>query len=354
MRSMMRTISTEEMWAIPAIDISDETKLCREPLVTVFMLTYNHRAYIAEAIESVVGQRCAFEFELLIGDDCSTDGTLEICKAYQRKHPHIVRLVSGRENVGATRNSYRLVCRARGRYVAFCEGDDFWTLQDGLARRVELLERHPEASLCFANTQVILHEDRARAGAHLYFRRPPAEQLRFELDDAVNICERYSHYSALLVRRHLMRHPVWLARTINGDLCLVTLAMLQGRAVHLDAVTSVYRTTTRGIWTSLGDSAQRMARLRTYSMLYLYEPRRLGFLLTRHLAPLARVTLVKYKAVKHWPGLWRHREVVGWLIRVLARHPVLLMAQLLPELAERIVRRLYGRKPPSAAGGGGA
>jgi len=138
----------EELARIPAQEISDPARLPREPLVTVRIITYNHEAYIAEAIEGVAGQKCDFPVELLIGEDCSVDRTREICLAYQRKYPGLVRLVVSPENVGTLKNSARLLARVRGRYLAQCDGDDYWLRSDALQKRVDALESHPETSMC--------------------------------------------------------------------------------------------------------------------------------------------------------------------------------------------------------------
>jgi glycosyltransferase involved in cell wall biosynthesis len=104
------------------------------------MITYNHGDYLAEAIEGVVNQQCDFPFELLIGEDASTDATLEIALDYQRRYPDRVRVIHSAKNVGMNANGTRIFERARGRYVSYCEGDDFWCTSDKLTRQVSLIE----------------------------------------------------------------------------------------------------------------------------------------------------------------------------------------------------------------------
>lgn len=114
------------------------------PLVSVVMSAYNHGEYLAQAIESVLGQRAPFGFELLIGDDCSTDDTRQVAEEYQRRHPDSIRLFTWEKNVGAYHNDVRLTGVSRGAYLAYCEGDDFWNTPDKLARQVAFLEAHPD------------------------------------------------------------------------------------------------------------------------------------------------------------------------------------------------------------------
>lgn len=125
-----------------------------EPLVSVKMITYNHAPYIAQAIEGVLQQKTNFPFELVIGEDCSTDGTREIVFEFQKKYPDIIRVITSDTNVGMRKNSYRTTKACRGKYVAFCEGDDYWHHPDKLRKQVEYLESHPECGMVFADCDV--------------------------------------------------------------------------------------------------------------------------------------------------------------------------------------------------------
>ncbi len=117
------------------------------PLVSILLLTYNHKKYISQAIESVLNQKTNFEFEILIGDDCSTDGTCEIVDDYQKKHPDFIKTIRSGENVGALKNEKRLMEAAEGKYLAFLEGDDYWTDSLKLQKQIEFLEANPDYGL---------------------------------------------------------------------------------------------------------------------------------------------------------------------------------------------------------------
>jgi glycosyltransferase involved in cell wall biosynthesis len=114
------------------------------PLVSVVTLTYNHEPYIAQAIESVLAQKTDFPFEYIIGEDCSTDRTRAIVDDYARRHPDVIRVVSGPVNIGAMANIIRVNGVMRGKYIATLEGDDFWNDASKLQRQVDFLERNPE------------------------------------------------------------------------------------------------------------------------------------------------------------------------------------------------------------------
>jgi len=128
-------------------EVSDAVIVLKDPLVSVCMITYNHEIYIREAIEGVVGQQTDFSFELIIGEDCSTDRTREICLEYQKKYPAIVRVLISDTNVGMCDNHRRALDACRGKYIAFCEGDDFWHHPLKLAKQVEYMEAHPDLGL---------------------------------------------------------------------------------------------------------------------------------------------------------------------------------------------------------------
>ena len=126
----------------------------KDPLVSVKMITYNHASYIAQSIECVLQQKANFPFELVIGEDCSTDGTREIVFKYQNKYPNIIRVITSDKNVGARINTIRTFKYCRGKYIAFCEGDDYWHNSHKLQKQVDYLESHPECGLLFADCHI--------------------------------------------------------------------------------------------------------------------------------------------------------------------------------------------------------
>ncbi|MBB4200278.1 hypothetical protein CCR94_08300 [Rhodoblastus sphagnicola] len=112
----------------------------QKPLVSILMLAYRHEAYIAQAIEGVLAQSCDFPIELIIAEDCSPDATRAIAEIYQCRHPEVIRIVTGDENIGVMRNFYRALAQCRGAYVAFCEGDDYWCNPTKLAKQIAMME----------------------------------------------------------------------------------------------------------------------------------------------------------------------------------------------------------------------
>lgn len=125
-----------------------------EFLVSVCIITYNHVNFIRQAIDSVLLQEINCKWEIIIADDCSTDGTREILLEYKNKNPEI-NLILQDPNVGGLNNSKDLIAAAKGKYIAILEGDDYWTDPLKLKKQIEFLEANPTCSVCFHKVKVI-------------------------------------------------------------------------------------------------------------------------------------------------------------------------------------------------------
>ena len=132
---------------MPTIEISDPSALPADPLVSVYTLAYKHERFIADTIEGVIAQKCDFPIELIIGEDCSPDRTREIVLDYQRRYPGLIRVLTSEKNVGAYANGRRCQLATRGKYVAICEGDDYWHRQDKLQMQVNAMMQNPTATI---------------------------------------------------------------------------------------------------------------------------------------------------------------------------------------------------------------
>lgn len=117
-------------------------------LVSVLMPTYNHERFIAKSIESALAQKTDFDFEILIHDDCSTDGTLKIAEDYARRFPCKIRLFTEKQNQGLLKSYKKLIESSSGKYLAVLESDDFWTDKGKLQKQVDFLEANADYGLC--------------------------------------------------------------------------------------------------------------------------------------------------------------------------------------------------------------
>lgn len=141
-----------------------------EPLVSVVCVTYNHELCIAQTIEGFLKQRTTFPVEIIIGEDCSTDRTREICLEYRDKNPDKLRLILSDENVGPYENFLRSLTAAKGKYIAYCDGDDYWTDPEKLQKQADFLEANPSYAICFHNCSV--EYDNGSGANHLYNENP--------------------------------------------------------------------------------------------------------------------------------------------------------------------------------------
>lgn len=128
------------------------------PTVSIFMITYNHEGYIRQAIDSVLMQQVRFDYELVIGEDCSTDGTAEIVRYYAERHPGKIKAILNRENMGQVANAIQVFKSCTGEYIAFLEGDDYWTDPQKLQKQVDFLEKNPGYGLVHTDLDHLLME----------------------------------------------------------------------------------------------------------------------------------------------------------------------------------------------------
>lgn len=123
--------------------------------VSVFMLTYNQESYIAQAIEGVLMQRTDFSIQLVIGEDFSTDKTRKICQYYASKYPEKIKLLLNEKNLGLGANYVKTLAECKGKYIAICDGDDYWTDPIKLQKQVDFLKNHPDFKIVFTNNKNI-------------------------------------------------------------------------------------------------------------------------------------------------------------------------------------------------------
>mgnify|MGYP003299613147 CR=1 FL=1 len=124
-----------------------------KPLVSICCITYNHEKYIAQCLDGFLMQKTTFQFEIVISNDCSTDNTQRIIQEYVDKYPHIFRDISPTENLGMNKNFYYTLTKCGGKYIAYCEGDDYWIDENKLQMQVDFLERNPDYGMCYTKTK---------------------------------------------------------------------------------------------------------------------------------------------------------------------------------------------------------
>lgn len=208
------------------------------PLVSVCMTTYNHEKYLAQAIEGVLAQQTSFGVELLLGEDCSTDSTPEICRAYAEKYPNCIRIISSEHNVGWRANYRRTIAAAQGKYIAMCDGDDLWSDAEKLEQQVKYMEENPSCGMCYTRSERV---DEALGIRTIYPPQEGHEDLRsmLHLNTAENcttvarkdLIEQY--YAE--IRPDL--HPEWQ----TDDLPMWLWFAANSQIKFIDRITAVHR-----------------------------------------------------------------------------------------------------------------
>lgn len=230
------------------------------PLVSICCITYNHEKYIRDAVEGFLMQKTDFPIEILIYDDASTDKTAEIIREYEAKFPDIIRPLYQTENQYS--RGVRIIApqfnfpRARGKYIAMCEGDDYWTDPFKLQKQVDFLERNQDFAICFHNMQIV-YEDNP------YLNRISNINQQ-EITTIETLAYRNYIYTASCIFRNCISElPDWLYQCPIGDYPLHLLNAQYGKIKFIDELMGVYRIHKGGIWghTSLSYRLEKWAEL---------------------------------------------------------------------------------------------
>ena len=217
-------------------------------MVSVYCLAFNHEPYIRDALEGFVSQQTDFPYEVFVHDDASTDGTAEIIWEYGEKYPHIIKPILQKENQysqGIKIMRTHILPRMRGKYIAICEGDDYWCDPQKLQLQVDFLENHPDHSACVHNT---LRKDMAAGNERLMFGN---EAYTVTPEKAISRGSAAYQTSSLMYRRELALDQPAFVTSIKGigDFPLAIYLSLKGKIHYIPKVMSVYRANVNGSWT---------------------------------------------------------------------------------------------------------
>jgi glycosyltransferase involved in cell wall biosynthesis len=219
-----------------------------EPLVEVVIVTYNHKDYIAQALDSVLMQQTSFNYKIVVGDDCSTDGTINILKEYEKKFPDKIKVIYQEKNLGPyhpDRNIVVMLNNAEAKYVALLDGDDYWTDPLKLQKQVDFLEINPGFTMCFHNTLIKREYTVTDNKTEALFNHKMTKTV-FEMVDVAHTW--IGHTSSLVfVRKSILPLPEWFKRCFSGDLTIISLLAGNGSLKYLDFTGSVYRLNDGGV-----------------------------------------------------------------------------------------------------------
>jgi glycosyltransferase involved in cell wall biosynthesis len=218
-------------------------------MVSICCMTYNHEKYISEAIESFLMQKTNFEYEILIHDDASTDNTAKIIKEYEKKYPKMIKPICQKENQYSKNIKIDYTFnfpRAKGKYIAICEGDDYWTDPLKLQKQVDYMELHPECSLCTHAAKLISSKGRPIGNL-----RPHTKNKSYSVEEVIIGGGGLFPTNSMLFPTTLVKKmPEFYMNAPVGDGPLTIFLALKGNVYYLDSCMSVYRYMAEGSWTS--------------------------------------------------------------------------------------------------------
>ena len=210
-----------------------------KPTVSVWMITYNHEKFIAQAIESILEQKTNFSFEFVIGEDFSNDNTATIVKEYAKKYPEIIKARFNNPNLGIMSNVIKTLEECNGKYIALCEGDDYWTDHYKLQKQVDFLEANPDVIMCYTDIEKLYKNGEKHIEKY-------QEEMTF-----IEIIKGNLPATPTMMIRNDKSLIFFLEGYIDkfyGDRMITYWCIKNGRIKNLREVTAIYRIHDGGMW----------------------------------------------------------------------------------------------------------
>ncbi len=238
-------------------------------MVSVCVQAYNQENYIRKCLDGILMQETNFPFEVILGEDDSSDTTREICQFYAAKYPDKIRLfLRGRKdviyidgNVTGRFNFVSNIKNSKGKYIALCEGDDYWTDPKKLQKQVEFLEGHPDFAICFHAVSVLLQESNS-IQKDTITRKVSAETSVEELSKG-----NYIHTPSVMFKNDF-KIPKWFYKSPTGDWALYMILLKGRKIMKLEDNMAVYRKHDKGLWSGKTQYQNMVATLKTFSLVY--------------------------------------------------------------------------------------
>ena len=231
-------------------------------MVSVCMITYNHEKFIQEAIEGVLMQQFDFEIELILANDCSTDKTDEVIQNILENHPHAswIKYTQHKKNLGMMPNFIWALQQCKGKYIALCEGDDYWTDSSKLQKQVDFLEGNQEYIVCYHDVNVI--DEKGNQSSNSLLGQWKKDYSEVELKKGA-----WLPTLTRCFRNMNFIFPSEFYKVAAGDHFLTGILGLYGKAKYLDFNGGNYRIHKNGVWNSKNIFDSNIAMLKDYILL---------------------------------------------------------------------------------------
>ncbi len=227
------------------------------PIVTICCITYNHEAYVEECIDGFLKQQTSFNFEVIIHDDASTDATQKIIKNKVGSDQSF-NLILRKENLKSKGVAIfpLLYKKAKGKYIAICEGDDFWNDPHKLQKQFDVMEANPDCSVCFTSSHYQYELNPAKN--HVYYPNSETKKRIYELKDIIDKPGDFMTTASLFFKKKLVVDlPEWLLTAPVGDLPLSLYLASKGSIIYLPDTTCTYRLMAESSWSKSMTFAKR-------------------------------------------------------------------------------------------------
>ena len=263
------------------------------PLVSINCMTYNHKAFIRQCLDGFMMQKCSFDFEVLIHDDASTDGTQDIIREYEVKYPDIIKPIYQKENQyskGIDPSLKYNAPRIKGKYIALCEGDDYWTDPYKLQKQVDFLESHPDYVMCSHRfNQYIQDKNLLEEEKNLTF-----QGADYDLKNLIG-GKWLTQTLTVMYRRSALDLKEYESYGMSMDIILFYALLKNGKGYCFPDIMATYRLHGGGVWSEVSLNQRRLIEFRARLAIYNVEHSDMAamFLLYQFAKAMSRVWILK-------------------------------------------------------------
>lgn len=239
-----------------------------EPIISILCIAYNHEQYIRQAIESFLHQKTIYPFEIIIGEDCSSDNTLSIIREYETKYPSIIKLISSEKNVGMQKNFIRVLEASRGEFLAVCEADDYWHDENKLQVQIEEMNKYPNCNMSFHPANK-LHNGKFLGDISKHCNSSKI----FSTQEIILGDGGFCPSASLMFRKKILENfPKELFEKVPVvDYFLQILGSLEGGALYINRTMSIYRMGDINSWSHSMNEIDKMIKWSNESLLAIDE-----------------------------------------------------------------------------------
>lgn len=244
------------------------------PLVSVFMMVYNHEQYLHQALDGILMQKTNFDFEIVVGEDASKDASRKILLDYMSKYPGKFKLLLHKQNIGAYKNQELTFNSCVGKYVAICEGDDYWTDSFKLEKQVDFLQNHPEYSFCTHRYKVFSEINKVFLDEIHPSNLKLDKNLKGEIINKINFHEDWiTQPLTALIRNDALQEVLKEGKRFEyfRDFHLFYLLLNYGNGICFDFIGGIYRRHDGGVHSGIEEKERLFKALSIYEELYLYS-----------------------------------------------------------------------------------